>query len=73
MTRRQFEFIALALLIAYAILFFTARNPVCLIGHVSRRSIECAPAPKLLEPRPGGGFTVMLESLFIRSGGPPLL
>lgn len=61
MTRRQFEFIALALLIAYAILFFTARDPVCPIGYVGRAGIDCAsppPTPKLLEPRPGGGFMV---------------
>lgn len=60
MTRRQFGLIALALMIAYAILFFTGRDPVCAIGYVGRAGIDCAPAPKLLEPRPGGGFTVML-------------
>jgi hypothetical protein len=62
MTQRRFELIALLLVIGYAILFFTARDPVCPIGSASRVSIRCAPAPKVLEPRPNGGFTVMLEN-----------
>jgi hypothetical protein len=57
MTKRQFELIALALVIAYAILFFTARNPVCRIGGVSGSGIACAPAPPppKLEQRPAAG------------------
>jgi hypothetical protein len=61
MTQRRFELIFLALAILYAVLYFTARDPVCPIGYIGRAGIDCAPlppAPKLLEPRPGGGFTV---------------
>ncbi|BCJ90080.1 hypothetical protein IZ6_08150 [Terrihabitans soli] len=60
MTKRQFELIALALVIGYLILFFYARDPVCRIGQIGRAGIECAPPPPppKLEQRPGGGFTV---------------
>lgn len=63
MTQRQLGFVALALTLAYAVAFFTLRDPVCRIGSVSRASIGCAPPPApIYERRHPAGRVVMLSA-----------
>jgi hypothetical protein len=63
MTKRQFDLIALALLVTYFAAYYFIHRPACKTGQRSLAGFSCQPPHprKILEPRPGGGFVAMLS------------